>query len=62
MIIPTGALPPKRFAEFAARYFLQKDGLPKEYSPSFALDSDTCFSKIVAGVPVISPVSSKTTT
>ena len=43
-------------------YFLQYEGEPKEYSPSFVFDSDKCFSKIVPALPDTSPVSSITTT
>ena len=50
------------YCEFDARYFLQYDVEPTEYSPSDAFDKLTCFSRIVPALPVISPLSSITTT
>ena len=43
-------------------YFLQYEGDPNEYSPSFAFESDKCFSKIVPALPLTFPSSSITTT
>ena len=43
-------------------YFLQYEGDPSENSPSFALESDKCFSRIVPAFPVTVPSSSITTT
>ena len=50
------------YFELVARYFLQYAVEPTEYSASFALDRFKCFSRIVPALPVISPVSSITTT
>ena len=50
------------YFELVARYFLQYDVEPTEYSPSDAFDKLTCFSRIVPALPVISPLSSITTT
>ena len=50
------------YAELVARYFLQYDVEPTEYSASFAFDKFRCFSRIVPALPGIVPLSSLTTT
>ena len=50
------------YCEFVARYFLQYEVDPTEYSPSFAFDRLRCFSRIVPVLPVTNPLSSITTT
>ena len=50
------------YLELVARYFLQYAVEPTEYSASFALDKLRCFSSIVPALPLISPLSSITTT
>ena len=62
VVIPAGALPPYMYFELVARYFLQYEVDPTEYSPSFAFDRLRCFSRIVPVLPVTNPLSSITTT
>ena len=50
------------YCELVARYFLQYDVEPTEYSASFAFERFKCFSRIVPALPVIVPLSSMTTT
>ena len=50
------------YFETFARYFLQYAVEPTEYSASDAFDRFKCFSRIVPALPVISPLSSITTT
>ena len=50
------------YCELVARYFLQYDVEPTEYSASFAFERFRCFSRIVPALPVIVPLSSITTT
>ena len=50
------------YCELVARYFLQYEVEPTEYSASFAFDRLRCFSRIVPVFPVIVPLSSITTT
>lgn len=60
--IPAGAEPAKIYCELFAVNFLQYEGEPREYSASFAFDSERFFSRIVQEFPVISPSPSITTT
>ena len=62
VVIPAGALPPNTYWELFAIYFLQYAVLPTEYSASFALESERCFSRIVPAFPLTLPLSSITTT